>query len=83
MILFDTPKAWSHKFEFVLESYTLQVLPPDLRQKAIGAIADLVAEGGTLLIICRARLESEPTGANALVPYETGIGNVRQPRSLR
>ena len=52
--LFDPPD-WVDRFDFVLESYTLQVLPPELRPKAIRRIASFVAPGGTLLLIARAR----------------------------
>jgi 2-polyprenyl-3-methyl-5-hydroxy-6-metoxy-1,4-benzoquinol methylase len=32
---FQPPSSWFHAFDFVLESYTLQVLPASLRKKAI------------------------------------------------
>lgn len=60
--LFEAPAAWSRAFEFVLESYTLQVLPPAERREAIRAVADFVAPGGTLLVICRGREPDEPAG---------------------
>lgn len=60
--LFDTPRDWNRGFDFVLEAYTLQVLPPEFRQRAIEAISEFVADEGTLLVICRARDESSPAG---------------------
>ena len=60
--LLSAPKEWQGKFQFVLESYTLQVLPPDLRSDAILCIATFVAPGGTLLVIARAREEDESEG---------------------
>lgn len=60
--LFHLAPSWSKTFDLVVESYTLQVLPPDLRSKAIEAVADLVAENGTLLVIARARNEEDPAG---------------------
>jgi SAM-dependent methyltransferase len=60
--LFSTPKDWQYKFDFVLESYTLQVLPPDLRVNAIEYIANFVAPGGILLVIARAREPEDPIG---------------------
>lgn len=60
--LFAAPVEWTGKFDFVLESYTLQVLPPDLRADAIRCVASFVAPGGTLLVIARGREASEPTG---------------------
>lgn len=46
----------------MLESYTLQVLPQPERRRAIPIIADFVAPGGTLLVICRGRDADEPEG---------------------
>jgi len=60
--LFQAPGAWRQAFEFVLESYTLQVLPPHIRRKAMACIAQFVAPGGTLLVIARGRDEGEPKG---------------------
>jgi len=61
--LFEAPAEWSRAFDFVLESYTLQVLPHPERRRAIRTIADFVQPGGTLLVICRGREPDEPTGA--------------------
>src|SRR5438067_551847 len=36
--VFDPPSAWKGSFDFVLEAYTLQVLPADVRGKAIAGI---------------------------------------------
>jgi SAM-dependent methyltransferase len=53
---------WRRAFDFVLEAYTLQVLPEDLRTKAIAALADTVKPGGTLLVVCRGRNPEDPKG---------------------
>ena len=60
--LFSAPDAWRAKFDFVLESYTLQVLPPELRKEAVSCIASFVAPGGTLLVIARGRAQGDPEG---------------------
>ncbi len=60
--LFNPPPDWKGAFDFILESYTLQVLPPDLRGRAIQCITDFVAPGGTLLVIARGREPEEPKG---------------------
>ena len=60
--LFSKPTEWEAKFDFVLESYTLQVLPPNLRADAARCIASFVATGGTLLVIARGREPNEPEG---------------------
>jgi hypothetical protein len=60
--LFKAPDAWSRAFDFVLELYTLQVLPPELRAKARQCIAGFVKPGGKLLVIARGREDHEDPG---------------------
>lgn len=57
--LFDLPDEWKGRFDFVLEVYTVQALPLDLREKAITAIAELVAPNGELLYVGRGAGEGE------------------------
>ena len=63
---------WACDFDFVLESYTLQVLPPEVRGDAIVHVARFVAPGGELLVIARGREPSDPPGTMPwpLVPDE-------------
>lgn len=49
--LFALPADW--QFDFVLESYTVQSMPLEMREKAIAAVARLVAPGGWLLVVGR------------------------------
>jgi SAM-dependent methyltransferase len=56
------PPAWRRSFDLVVEAYTLQVLPAALRFAAMHGIGDLLAEGGTLLVVCRGRDDEEPEG---------------------
>jgi SAM-dependent methyltransferase len=58
----DPPDEWADAFDFVLECYTLQVLPPELRAPAAARIEAMVAPGGTLLVIARGRDEEDPPG---------------------
>lgn len=60
--LFTAPQNWPGAFDLVLESYTLQVLPMGLRQKAVAEIAGFVRPGGTLLVIARGRENTDPEG---------------------
>jgi len=60
--LLKPPAAWNRAFAFILESYTLQVLPPLPRCAAMDRIAELLRAGGTLLVICRGRQPHEPEG---------------------
>jgi ubiquinone/menaquinone biosynthesis C-methylase UbiE len=64
--LFSAPVEWEAKFDFVLESYTLQVLPPNLRAGAVHCIASFVTPGGTLLAITRGR---EPRESEGKMPW--------------
>ncbi len=57
--LLDMPDDWSGAFDLVHETYTVQALQGEMRRNAIGAIAKLVAPGGRLLVITRARDEGE------------------------
>lgn len=61
--LLDPPGEWTRGFDLVVESYTLQVLPPGIRAEAMRNTAAFVAPGGTLLVIARGREPSEPEGA--------------------
>jgi SAM-dependent methyltransferase len=49
------PAPWHRAFDMVLESLTLQALPDPPRREAIANVGNLVARGGTLLVIARAR----------------------------
>jgi SAM-dependent methyltransferase len=60
------PVEWAQAFDFVLESYTLQVLPPDFRDEAMRRAADFVAPGGVLLVVTRGR---EPGDDEGTMPW--------------
>ncbi len=60
--LLRPPDDWAGRFDFVVESYTLQVLTPALRRNAVRQVAGFVAPGGTLLVIARGREPSDPEG---------------------
>ena len=60
--LLKAPKEWRWAFDFVLEIYTIQALPRELRAQAIASIAQFVAPGGELLVVCRGREPQEDPG---------------------
>ncbi len=62
--LFDLPEDLLGVFDLVHETYTIQSLPIAVRPKVMEAIASLLAPGGRLLVICRAR----PDGTEAEGP---------------
>ena len=66
--LFDPPEEWRYSpagsrrsggFEFVLEVYTIQPLPLEMRERTIDAIASFVAPGGELVVVTRGREDDE------------------------
>lgn len=59
-LLAPFPPGWVGGFGLVVEIYTLQALPQQLRAGAAAAIASLVAPGGTLLTVCRSRPDGTP-----------------------
>jgi SAM-dependent methyltransferase len=60
--LLEPPSTWRRTFDFVFEANTLQVLPADLRARAIENIAGFLCPGGLLLVIARGRDLSDPEG---------------------
>jgi SAM-dependent methyltransferase len=60
--LFEGRGNWRRQFDLVVEVYTLQVLPPALRARAVPLMADWVSVGGVLCVIARGRGESDPPG---------------------
>jgi SAM-dependent methyltransferase len=56
--LFALPETWRQGFDLVHECYTLQALFPVLLPQALAALGSLLAPGGRLLIIARARDEA-------------------------
>lgn len=48
--LFHLPEAWIRAFDLVVESQTVQALPPSLREEVIAHVVNLVAAGGTLIV---------------------------------
>jgi SAM-dependent methyltransferase len=62
----EPPRAWHRAFDFVFEAYTVQVLPGEFRGRCARSIGELVAPGGTLLVVSRSRRPEDPEG---LMPW--------------
>jgi len=60
--LLDPPPSWRYAFDLVVESMTLQALPDPPRREAIPNVGLMVAPGGTLLVIARARDDGSDPG---------------------
>lgn len=48
--LFDPPEQWRRAFDFVLEIYTVQALPPKYEQQALSSLTQFLAPAGQLLL---------------------------------
>lgn len=57
--LFATPPEWRLAFDLVVEVFTVQALPLSLRSKATAAVAQLLAPGGTLLVVAAIRVDTQ------------------------
>jgi len=57
--LFQPAPGWLGAFDFVLEIYTIQPLPLEMRPRVIDSIAAFVAEGGELVVVTRGRGDDE------------------------
>lgn len=62
--LFTAPDDWQLSFDLVIEIYTIQALPANIRAQAIDCIGDFVATNGKLLVVCRGRNPEDPAGDN-------------------
>jgi SAM-dependent methyltransferase len=60
--LLALPAAFANAFDLVVECYTLQVLPPEARERAAAALRGTLRPGGALLVVARGREPSEPAG---------------------
>ena len=58
--LLDAPADLRGAFDLVVESYTVQALPPSVRAEATRAVTAMVAPGGTLLVIAMVLADGEP-----------------------
>jgi SAM-dependent methyltransferase len=58
--LLDPPPAWRQGFDLVVEVFTVQALPEQLRSAATAAVAGFTAPGGTLIVIAFARPDTAP-----------------------
>lgn len=57
--LLDPPLEWQAAFDFVLESITVQALPPPFHAETTARVTQFVAPGGTLLVLSAAREDDE------------------------
>ena len=58
--LLELPAALAHRFDLVVEIYTLQSMPPAWRQEMMNGLSSLLNSRGHLLVICREELPDEP-----------------------
>ena len=73
MDLFEPPRVWLGAFDFVLEVYTIQPLPVEMRERVIDSIAAFVAPGGELVVVTRGR---ESDAELVKVPWPVSRGEL-------
>jgi SAM-dependent methyltransferase len=87
--LFNLPTRLRHRFDLVVEVYTLQSVHPSMRERAAESLASLVTPHGVVLTICRGRDESELLDYNQPAPWAltvselTGLMEARGLRPIR
>jgi SAM-dependent methyltransferase len=64
--LFTAPAEWKFGFDLVIEIYTIQALPANIRPQAIECIGNFVAPNGNLFVVCRGR---DPDDACDSLPF--------------
>ncbi|NUR98544.1 MAG: class I SAM-dependent methyltransferase [Kribbellaceae bacterium] len=67
--LLNPPSDWRRAFDLVVEIYTVQALPIHVQHDAIKQVTELVAPGGTLLVIAAARPDDQPDEAAQGPPW--------------
>ncbi len=60
--LLEPPGSWQGAFDFVLESLTVQSMPPPLHLQAAAGVSGFVAEGGTLLVVAGVHVDGDDSG---------------------
>ncbi|MGB3654455.1 MAG: methyltransferase domain-containing protein [Rivularia sp. (in: cyanobacteria)] len=71
--VFDLDKGWIRNFDFVFEARTIQSLPLKVREQTMSAVAQLVADEGTLLVVTVTRdTPEEPDGP----PYPLSLEEI-------
>jgi SAM-dependent methyltransferase len=73
--LLAPPDAWNRAFDLVVESTTLQALPPGERPRAFRAIADALAPRGRVFLATRVREAGEDVGGP---PWPPTLGEVER-----
>jgi 2-polyprenyl-3-methyl-5-hydroxy-6-metoxy-1,4-benzoquinol methylase len=59
--LLNLPARWRHRFDLVIEVYTIQSLPPEQHEQAMNALAEILSPHGHMLLIARAARGGEST----------------------
>lgn len=49
--MFHPPDEWINGFDFVLESFTVQALPIEMRHQSVAAVTQFLKRGGELLVV--------------------------------
>lgn len=77
--LLALPPDLEGAFDLVVECYTLQVLPPKARGRAVDALRRTLRPGGTLLVVARGREPAEPAGQMPWPLTRTEVESIQAP----
>ena len=77
--LLELPAELAGAFDLVVECYTLQVLPPGPRARAVAALRRTLRPGGTLLVVARGREPDEPPGQMPWPLTRAEVGAIAAP----
>ena len=78
--LFDPPARWRRRFDLVVEVYNIESLTPDLRNRTVAALADLMTPHGRLLLICRGA--DDPVALHDGPPWPLTENELREATAL-
>lgn len=74
--LLDLPPRLHRRFDLVVEAYTIQSVPPALREAAARGVAALCGPRGIVLVIARARDGAQPLDVAAGPPWPLSAGEL-------
>jgi len=60
--LLALPDEWRSAYDLVVEIFTLQVLPDEMRERAFAGLTAMLRPGGRLFVHCRLREPDDPRG---------------------
>jgi len=76
--LFNLPAKWRHRFDLVVEIYTVQSLPPPQHERAMKALSEILSPHGHMLLIARAAEDGATTPPGDEPPWPLSAEELRR-----